>query len=52
MILKTIIHEADCILFKASGVVVEQQPGSPTPPAFCSRWSQKEILEMFLKSEG
>jgi len=49
MILTTIIQEANCILFKASGVVVGQQSGSPTPPAFCSRWSQKEILQTLLK---
>jgi hypothetical protein len=30
-------------VFKASGVVVEQKPGSPTTLAFYSRWSQKEI---------
>ena len=44
---------ADCISrlielsLKASGVLVEQKPGSLNPPAFCSRWSQKELLQMF-----
>ena len=34
-------------LFMASGVVVEQKPGSPTTLAFCSRWSQKELKKNF-----
>ena len=42
---------ADCKdflkIFKASGVLVEQKPGSLNPPAFCSRWSLKELLQMF-----
>jgi len=31
----------------ASGVVVEQKPGSNTTLAFCSRWSAKGIAEDF-----